>query len=91
VAADCLWPASRGQCPVTGGVADGSISRTPKTEPSGILIDPEPPLRSGLVTVPNAAEALDDVISARVTTSRGTPRTSMLVALDMLKDAAKRS
>jgi len=29
-----------GQSPVTDGVPDESISRTPRTEPSGILIDP---------------------------------------------------
>jgi hypothetical protein len=39
-AGDGLWLVLRGQCPVTEGVPDESISSTPQTEPSGLLFDP---------------------------------------------------
>jgi len=41
VVSDGRWPVLRGQRPVVDGVSGKSISRTPRTEPSGILIDPE--------------------------------------------------
>jgi len=48
-----MEPVSRGQYPVADGVPDESISRTPQTEPSGILIDPHRP-----PTIPESQRSL---------------------------------
>jgi len=50
-----LWPVSHGQCPAADADPDESISRTPQTEPSAILIDPVPTVTSVLLGVGNAA------------------------------------